>query len=89
MVSSFKIVSVMPCTNQLGAVTKNRMVKLQFLGNNSKTFNIIRNLTWVKMISTARSTVLLYYNRGEKLTLLIISTNSKSVLIKNKKVQYN
>jgi hypothetical protein len=31
-------------------------VKLQFLGNNSKTVNKNRNLTGVKMISTARST---------------------------------
>jgi hypothetical protein len=31
------------------------MVKLQVLGNNSKTVNNIRNLTVVKMISTARS----------------------------------
>jgi hypothetical protein len=30
--------------------------ELQFLGNNSKTVNKNRNLTWVKMISTARST---------------------------------
>jgi hypothetical protein len=32
------------------------MVKLQVLGNNSKTVNNIKNLTWIKMISTARST---------------------------------
>ena len=32
------------------------LVKLQVLGNNSKTVNNIKNLTWVKMISTARST---------------------------------
>jgi hypothetical protein len=31
------------------------MVKLHIFGNNSKTVNNIRNLTWVKMISTARS----------------------------------
>ena len=31
------------------------MVKLQVFGNNSKTVNNIRNLTWVKMISTGRS----------------------------------
>jgi hypothetical protein len=31
------------------------MVKLHVFGNNSKTVNNIRNLTWVKMISTARS----------------------------------
>jgi hypothetical protein len=31
------------------------MVKLQVLGNNSKTVNNIKNLTGVKMISTARS----------------------------------
>jgi hypothetical protein len=29
---------------------------LQVLGNNSKTVNNIKNLTWAKMISTARST---------------------------------
>jgi hypothetical protein len=32
------------------------LVKLQVLGNNSKTVNNIKNLTWAKMISTARST---------------------------------
>jgi hypothetical protein len=31
------------------------MVKLHVFGNNSKTVNNIRNLTGVKMISTARS----------------------------------
>ena len=31
------------------------MVKLHVFGNNSKTVNNIRNLTWVKMISTGRS----------------------------------
>jgi hypothetical protein len=30
-------------------------VKLHVFGNNSKTVNNIRNLTWVKMISTGRS----------------------------------
>ena len=30
-------------------------VKLHVFGNNSKTVNNIRNLTWVKMISTERS----------------------------------
>jgi hypothetical protein len=38
------------------AVTKNRTyVKLHVFGNNSKTVNNIRNLTGIKMISTARS----------------------------------
>ena len=32
------------------------MVKLQVLGNNSKTVNNIKNLTGIKMINTARST---------------------------------
>jgi hypothetical protein len=32
------------------------MVKLQVLGNNSKTINNIKNLTGIKMINTARST---------------------------------
>jgi hypothetical protein len=31
------------------------MVKLHVFGNNSKTVNNIRNLTWVKMISTGKS----------------------------------
>ena len=30
-------------------------VKLHVFGNNSKTVNNIRNLTWIKMISTGRS----------------------------------
>jgi hypothetical protein len=30
-------------------------IKLHVFGNNSKTVNNIRNLTWVKMISTGRS----------------------------------
>jgi hypothetical protein len=32
------------------------MVKLQVFGNISKTVSNIKNLTWVKMISTSRST---------------------------------
>jgi len=42
----------------MATVTKNRTYgKIAgFLGNNSKTVNNIRNLTWEKMISTARST---------------------------------
>jgi hypothetical protein len=31
------------------------MVKLHVFGNNSKTVNNIRNLTWIKVISTGRS----------------------------------
>jgi hypothetical protein len=31
------------------------MVKLHVFGNNSKTVNNIRNLAWVKLISTGRS----------------------------------
>jgi hypothetical protein len=42
------------------------MVKLQVLGNNSKTVNNIKNLTRVKMISTSRST---YLGRHNKLTI--------------------
>jgi hypothetical protein len=32
----------------MATVTKYRMVKLQVLGNNSKTVNNIKNLTWDK-----------------------------------------
>jgi hypothetical protein len=41
----------------MAAVTKNRIYGkiCRFLGNNSKTVNNIRNLTGVKIISTARS----------------------------------
>ena len=40
----------------MAAVTKNRTYgKITLFGNNSKTVNNIRNLTEVKMISTARS----------------------------------
>jgi hypothetical protein len=40
----------------MAAVTKiDHMLKLHVFGNNSKTVNNIRNLTGVKMISTARS----------------------------------
>jgi hypothetical protein len=31
------------------------MVKLHVFGNNSKTVNNIRNLTWIKIINTGRS----------------------------------
>jgi hypothetical protein len=57
-VSSFKIVSgdaVHQPTWPL-LLKIEHMVKLQVLGNNSKTVNNIKNLTWVKMISTSRST---------------------------------
>ena len=56
-VSSFKIVSddavYQPTWPLLLKIE--HMVKLQVLGNNSKTVNNIKNLTGVKMISTARS----------------------------------
>ena len=57
-VSSFKIVSgdaVHQPTWPL-LLKIEHMVKLQVLGNNSKTVNNIKNLTGVKMISTSRST---------------------------------
>ena len=57
-VSSFKIVSddaVHQPTWPL-LLKIEHMVKLQVFGNNSKTVNNIKNLTWVKMISTSRST---------------------------------
>jgi hypothetical protein len=57
-VSSFKIVSgdaVHQPTWPL-LLEIEHMVKLQVLGNNSKTVNNIKNLTWVKLISTSRST---------------------------------
>ena len=57
-VSSFKIVSgdavhqpTLPLLLKI-----EHMVKLQVFGNNSKTVSNIKNLTWVKMISTSRST---------------------------------
>ena len=56
-VSSFKIVSgdaVHQPTWPL-LIKIEHMVKLQVLGNNSKTVNNIKNLKGVKMISTARS----------------------------------
>ena len=64
MVSSFKIVSgdaVHQSTWLLLLKIEHTlwcMVKLQVLDNNSKTVNNIRNLTRVKMISTARSNLL-------------------------------
>ena len=57
-VSSFKIVSgdaVHQPTWPL-LLKIEQMVKLQVLGNNSKTVNNIKNRTWGKMISTSRST---------------------------------
>ena len=57
-VSSFKIVSgdaVHQPTWPL-LLKIEHMVKLQVLGNNSKTVNNIKNMNGVKMISTARST---------------------------------
>jgi hypothetical protein len=56
-VSSFKIVSgdaVHQSTWPL-LLKIEHMVKLQVLGNNSKTVNNIKNLTRVKMIRTGRS----------------------------------
>jgi hypothetical protein len=57
-VSSFKIVSgdaVHQPTWPL-LLKIEHIVKLQVLGNNSKTVNNIKNLTGIKMISTSRST---------------------------------
>jgi hypothetical protein len=42
--------------------------KLHVFGNNSKTINNIRNLTWLKMISTGRSN----YPQKQKLPLAAI-----------------
>jgi diphthamide biosynthesis methyltransferase len=45
-------------------------VKLHVFGNNSKTVNNIRNLTWIKMISTGRSKTLA--NQKQELPLAAI-----------------
>jgi hypothetical protein len=49
------------------------MVKLHVFGNNSKTVNNIRNLTGVKMISTARSNSSFEFDISYPLVLLSLS----------------
>ena len=51
----YKTFSLVPFGQQMLLLKIEHMVKLYVLGNNSKTVNNIRNLTWVKMISTGRS----------------------------------
>ena len=55
--SSIKLLHLVPFGQQTWPLLlkKGHMVKLHIFGNNSKTVNNIRNLTQVKMISTARS----------------------------------
>ena len=55
--SSIKLLHLVPFGQQTRPLLLKieHMVKLHILGNNSKTFNNIRNLTGIKMISTARS----------------------------------
>ena len=52
--SSIKLLHLVPFGQQTWPLLEH-MVKLHVFGNNSKTVNNIRNLTGVKMISTARS----------------------------------
>ena len=53
----YKILQLVPFGQQtwLLLLKIEHMVKLHVFGYNSKTVNNIRNLTWVKMISTGRS----------------------------------
>jgi hypothetical protein len=55
--SLYKILHLVPFGQQTWPLLLKieHMVKLHVFGNNSKTVNNIRNLTGVKMISTARS----------------------------------
>ena len=55
--SSIKLLHLVPFGEQTWPLLLKieHMVKLHVFGNNSKTVNNIRNLTGVKMISTARS----------------------------------
>ena len=55
--SSIKFLHLVPFGQQTWPLLLKieHMVKLHVFGNNSKTVNNIRNLTWVKMISTGRS----------------------------------
>ena len=55
--SSIKLLHLIPFGQQTWPLLLKieHMVKLHIFGNNSKTVNNIRNLTWVKMISTGRS----------------------------------
>ena len=55
--SSIKLLHLVPFGQQTWPLLLKieHMVKLHIFGNNSKTVNNIRNLTGIKMISTARS----------------------------------
>jgi hypothetical protein len=55
--SSIKLLHLIPFGQQTWPLLLKieHRVKLYVFGNNSKTVNNIRNLTWVKMISTGRS----------------------------------
>jgi hypothetical protein len=55
--SSIKLLHLIPFGQQTWPLLLKieHSVKLHVFGNNSKTVNNIRNLTWVKMISTGRS----------------------------------
>jgi hypothetical protein len=55
--SSIKLLHFVPFGQQtwLLLLKIEHMVKLYVFGNNSKTVYNIRNLTWIKMISTGRS----------------------------------
>ena len=55
--SSIKLLHLIPFGQQTWPLLLKieHRVKLHVFGNNSKTVNNIRNLTWVKMISTGRS----------------------------------
>ena len=54
--SSIKLLHLIPFDQQTWPLLLKieHRVKLHVFGNNSKTVNNIRNLTWVKMISTGR-----------------------------------
>jgi hypothetical protein len=55
--SSIQLLHLVPFSQQTWPLLLKieHMVKLYVFGNNSKTVNNNRNLTWVKMISTGRS----------------------------------
>ena len=55
--SSIKLLHLVPFDQQTWPLLLKieHMAKLHVFGNNSKTVTNIRNLTWVKMISTGRS----------------------------------
>ena len=69
--SSIKLLHLVPFVQQTWPLLLKieHMVKLHVFGNNSKTVNNIRNLTVVKMISTARSN---YPEILKKIWLLIL-----------------